>query len=204
LPDKATAAVRRTIPPMSTQRVRLRPINERDRAFLYELMTAPEAGGRVRFAGATPSPEKVAASLWDSVLAQFVIEGVSEGQPFGLVAITSANFRDGFAYVSALGLPAAQGPGLLIEAVLLAFNYAFLTWPFRKIYMESTEDSFQFFRSGLGRFFQEEGRLREHSFWNGRYVDVLILAVYREVWEREAETLAQQLRAPASEPTLVP
>jgi RimJ/RimL family protein N-acetyltransferase len=189
---------------MSTQRVRLRPINERDRAFLYELMTAPEAGGRVRFAGATPSPEKVAASLWDSVLAQFVIEGVSEGQPFGLVAITSANFRDGFAYVSALGLPAAQGPGLLIEAVLLAFNYAFLTWPFRKIYMESTEDSFQFFRSGLGRFFQEEGRLREHSFWNGRYIDVLILAVYREVWERESETLAQHLRAPAGEPSLVP
>ena len=189
---------------MSTQRVRLRPINERDRSFLYELMTAPEAGGRVRFAGATPSPEKVAASLWDSVLAQFVIEGMTAGQPLGLVAITSANFRDGFAYVSALGLPSAQGPGLLIEAVLLTFNYAFLTWPFRKIYMESTEDSFQFFRSGLGRFFEEEARLREHSFWNGRYVDVMILAVYRAVWEREAETLAQHLRAPADEPSLVP
>jgi RimJ/RimL family protein N-acetyltransferase len=190
------------MPPMSTQRLRLRPINERDRGFLYELMSAPEAGGRVRFAGATPSPEKVAATLWESVLAQFVIEGVKTGEPLGLVAITSANFRDGYAYVSALGLPSAQGPGVLIEAVLLAFNYAFLTWPFRKIYMEATEDSFELFRSGLGRFFQEEGRLREHSFWNGRYVDVTILAVYRAIWERETEVLSRHLWAP--EPSLVP
>jgi RimJ/RimL family protein N-acetyltransferase len=204
LQDNGAATVRRSMPPMSTQRVRLRPINERDRAFLYELMIAPEAGGRVRFAGATPSPEKVAATLWESVLAQFVIEGVKAGEPIGLVAITSANFRDGYAYVSALGLPSAQGPGLLVEAVLLAFNYAFLTWPFRKIYMEATEDSFELFRSGLGRFFQEEGRLREHSFWNGRYVDVRILAVYRSIWEREGEILSRHLRAPTGEPSPVP
>ena len=48
---------------MHTTRVRLRPISDRDRVFLYELMTAPDAGGRVRFGGATPSPDKVATSL---------------------------------------------------------------------------------------------------------------------------------------------
>ena len=88
---------------MSTRRIRLRVITDRDSVFLYELMTSPQAGGRVRFAGATPSPDKIAASLWDSVLAQFVIEGLNSQKPLGLVAITSANFRDGFAYISALG-----------------------------------------------------------------------------------------------------
>jgi len=181
---------------MATRRVRLRTIAERDASFLYELMTSPYSGGRVRFAGATPSPDKVVAALWESVLAQFIIEGVSGSEPLGLVAITSPNFRDGFTYISALGSPAAQGAGLIAEGVLLAFHYAFLTWPFRKIYMEATEESFQHFRSGLGILFTEEGRLRQHSFWNGRYLDLLILAVYRETWEERAQSLWSRLGIP--------
>ena len=178
---------------MNTRRIRLRIITERDRAFLYELMTSPQSGGRVRFAGATPSPEKIASSLWDSVLAQFVIEGVDSQKPFGLVAITSPNFRDGFAYISALGPPQTQGRGLIAEGVLLGFHYAFTTWPFRKIYMEASEESYAAFKSGLGRFFVEEGRLREHAFWNGRFMDVLILAVYRKIWAAHAPAMLKRL-----------
>ncbi len=178
---------------MSTRRIRLRVITEQDSFFLYELMTSPHSGGRVRFAGATPSPEKIASSLWDSVLAQFIVEGISTQKAFGLVAITSPNFRDGFAYMSALGPSETQGLGLIAEGVLLAFHYAFTTWPFRKIYMEATEESYEAFKSGLGRFFVEEGRLKEHVFWNGRYVDLLILAVYRETWARDAATMLSRL-----------
>jgi RimJ/RimL family protein N-acetyltransferase len=179
-------------PVMSTERVRLHPITDRHSAFLYELMTSPEAGGRVRFAGATPSPEKVAATLWDSVLAQFILEGTATQHPLGLVSITSPNLRDGFCYLSAVGTPTAQGTGLIAEGVLLAFNYAFATWPFRKIYMEVSEVSYPAFRTGLGRFFVEEGRLREHVFWAGRYHDVRILAVYRATWaEHGTEVLAR-------------
>ena len=184
---------RRDLPRMSTARVRLRPIDERDRVFLYDLMTSPEAGGRVRFGGATPSPDKVASSLWESVLAQFVIEGVPSAEPLGLLAITSPNFRDGFAYVSALGVPAVQGTGVIAEGVLLGFHYAFSTWPFRKIYMETGEDSYDSFRSGLGEFFAEEGRLRQHVFWNGRWRDVFILAVYRDTWTRLAPAMTGRL-----------
>jgi len=180
-------------PLMNTRRIRLRVITERDRAFLYELMTSPQSGGRVRFAGATPSPEKIASSLWDSVLAQFVIEGFNSQQPLGLVAITSPNFRDGFAYISALGPPQTQGLGLIAEGVLLGFHYAFTTWPFRKIYMEATEESYAAFKSGLGRFFVEEGRLKEHAFWNGRFMDVLILAVYRQTWATHAPVMLKRL-----------
>jgi RimJ/RimL family protein N-acetyltransferase len=174
---------------MATQRVRLRHIADRDRAFLYDLMTSPESGGRVRFGGATPSPEKVASTLWESVLAQFVIEGKGSEDPLGLLTITSPNFREGFAYISALGSADAQGTGLIAEGVLLGFHYAFSTWPFRKIYMETGEDSYESFRSGLGRFFVEEGRLRQHMYWNRRWRDVFILAVYRETWERMAATM---------------
>ena len=43
-PDRAG----RDLPQMSSRRVRLRTITDRDSTFLYELMTSPEAGGRVR------------------------------------------------------------------------------------------------------------------------------------------------------------
>jgi RimJ/RimL family protein N-acetyltransferase len=178
---------------MNTRRIRLRVITDRDSVFLYQLMTSPQSGGRVRFAGATPSPDKIASSLWESVLAQFVIEGFSSQKPLGLVAITSPNFRDGFAYISALGPPETQGLGLIAEGVLLGFHYAFSTWPFRKIYMEATEESYSAFRSGLGRFFVEEGRLKEHVFWNGRYMDLLILAVYRKTWEAHTPAMLKRM-----------
>lgn len=187
------------LPVMSTRRVRLRTIGDEDMGFLYALMAAPDSGGRVRFAGATPSPKQVASSLWESVLAQFVIEGVDAGRPKGLMAITSPNFRDGYAYVSALGSSEAQGSGLVVEGVILGFNYAFTTWPFRKLYMEATDASYSAFKSGLDRFFSEEGRLRKHSFWNGSFVDLVILAVYRETWARHAPVLLKRLGAGSGE-----
>ena len=180
---------------MCSRRVRLRPLTERDSGFIYQLMVSEHSGGRVRFGGATPSPEKVAASIWESVLAQFVIEGRSTGEQLGLVAITSPNFRDGFAYLSALGSDGSQGSGIVAEGVLLAFNYAFMTWPFRKIYMEATEESYRAFYSALGHFFSEEGRLKQHSFWNGRYMDLAILAVYRETWVRLSPEVMNRLGA---------
>jgi RimJ/RimL family protein N-acetyltransferase len=180
---------------MSTRRIRLRIITEQDSAFLYEMMTSVQSGGRVRFAGATPSPEKIASSLWEGVLAQFIIEGVNTQKPFGLVAVTSPNFRDGFAYISALGPAQTQGLGMIAEGVLLGFHYAFSTWPFRKIYMEATEESYRAFKSGVGRFFVEEARLKEHIFWNGNFMDLLILAVYRETWARHAAPMLKRLHA---------
>lgn len=185
-------------PVLATRRIRLRRIAERDASFLYDLMTSPNAGGRVRYAGATPSPDAVAAGLWESVLAQFVVEGArDDAGPLGLVALTSPNFRDGFAYVSALGLPERRGLGRIAEGVLLAVHYGFSLWPFRKLYMEASEESLAAFASGLGRLFEEEGRLRGHVFWNGRYQDVAILAVYRELWEELAPRTLARLGAAA-------
>ncbi|MEM9557475.1 MAG: GNAT family protein [Acidobacteriota bacterium] len=190
-PPTASPEIEAGVPPMASRRVALRPLTESDRGFLYELMTDPRAGGRVRFGGATPSPDKVAASLWDSVLAQFVIVGRDSGAPLGLAALTSPRFRDGHCYLSALGHPRAQRTGLVAEGVFLTCNYAFLTWPLRKIYMESTEQSLAHFDGGLDILFTEEGRLREHAFWNGEYQDVSILAIYRETWARQAKRFAR-------------
>ena len=131
-----------------------------------------------------------------------VVEGVTARRPLGLVSITSPNFRDGYAYLSAVGTPEAQGSGLIAQGVLLGFNYAFLTWPFRKIYMEVSETSYEAFRSGLRNFFTEEGHLREHAFWDGRYVDVFVLAVYRATWADRGPRLVKRLASRMKTPNL--
>jgi hypothetical protein len=61
--------------------------------------------------------------------------------------------------------------------------------------MEATEESYRTFYSGLGHFFSEEGRLRQHSFWNGRYMDLAIFAVYRETWARLSPAVLHRLGA---------
>ena len=172
-------------PQLTMRRVRLRPVRDADLPFLYGLMTAPESGARVRFAGATPSPAQVAASLWEDVLAQFIIE-TTTGRALGLFVLSSPNFRDGYAYLSVLGMPGATGRGSVAIGGMLGVHYAFSTWPFRKFYMEASETSYAAFGSGLGRLFAEEGRLRNHAYFDGRYQDLRILAVYRETWARLA------------------
>jgi RimJ/RimL family protein N-acetyltransferase len=184
----------RRAPLPGTRHVRIRTITERDSGFIYQLMTSDRSGGRVRFGGATPSPQQVSSSLWESVLAQFVVEGVQSGRPLGLTAITTPNFRDGFAYFSALASDDAQGHGLMFEGVFLTFEYAFATWPFRKIYLEATEESYKTFYSGLDRFFTEEGRLKQHTFWNGRYMDLAVFAVYRDKWELFSPAIRERLK----------
>lgn len=178
-------------PPLCSRRVRLRPLADRDVGFVYLLSTDPEAGGRVRFGGSTPSPDEVRRSLWNGVLAQFIAESATTGDPLGLVVLSSANHRDGYVYLSAMATPEVQGLGIMVEAVMLTINYAFVTWPFRKLYMEAVDDNLAQFESALARHFVEEGTLRQHAFMFGRYQDLHILAMYREHW---AEVEGRYLR----------
>jgi RimJ/RimL family protein N-acetyltransferase len=60
--------------------------------------------------------------------------------------------------------------------------------------MEASEVSYQFFKSATARYFVEEGRLKDHFFWNGEYVDLIILAMYRETWQQYASPILRRLR----------
>lgn len=40
----------------------------------------------------------------------------------------------------------------------------------------------------------EEGRLREHAFWDGRYTDLFILSVLRATWAEQAPAVLGRLR----------
>jgi RimJ/RimL family protein N-acetyltransferase len=112
-----------------------------------------------------------------------VIETREASLPVGLLQIVNADFRSGHAGISVLLRPEFIRRGWPLEGILLVVNYAFLTWPFRKLYFESVEPTAALYRGALGPYLQEEGRLLGHEFINGAYVDYHILALYRSTWE---------------------
>jgi acyl carrier protein len=95
------------------------------------------------------------------------------------------NFEDGHANLAVARFsPREQSPHVVFGAAMF-LDYVFGCWNFRKLYMEVQEFNLDQFGSGLAWLFEEEGRLRAHTFFGGRYWDKIYLALYREKWQSE-------------------
>jgi RimJ/RimL family protein N-acetyltransferase len=73
----------------------------------------------------------------------------------------------------------------MMMGIGLFFEYVFGCWDVRKLYMEVAEYNFPQMESGIGRFFELEGRLRNHTYLAGKHWDQLTLALYRDAWTSE-------------------
>lgn len=186
--------------PLSGRHVFLRPVSQIDYEFLFQLAMSEELGHRGRFRGETPSPEDFVRSVWHNALAQFIICAKDSGDATGHVYAYNANTRDGFAYVGISLAPWAVDRGWALEAGGLFINYLFTNWDFRKLYGETVGFSFDSTRSGLGAFFVEEGALKEHYYYDGRYWDVHILALHRSHWEAAVAGFARRTESETGGP----
>jgi len=77
------------------------------------------------------------------------------------------------------------GRGYGREAVGLLLDYAFRLRNFRRVWLEVHSDNAR----GIGAYrscgFVEEGRMREHVWLAGRYVDNVIMGLLRDEWSGE-------------------
>jgi len=163
--------------------VKLRPVMADDIPSLYLLETSEVLGPRWRFRGSTPGMDRWSGATWGTVLASFIVLDATKDAPIGLVATHEANFQDGHAKMSAANfMPPGNRHLAFILGIGLFLDYVFRCWDLRKLYMEVPEYNYDQFASGAGRFFEEEGRLRDHFFFDGRYWDQVILGLYREKW----------------------
>ncbi|HMJ75177.1 MAG TPA: hypothetical protein VK507_04350, partial [Iamia sp.] len=71
---------------LTGRHVFLTPIQTADLTSLYNLELSSDVGFRYRFRSATPSPEGHARSLWDSILATFMVRGRETGGNVGIVS----------------------------------------------------------------------------------------------------------------------
>lgn len=199
----SNASISSTSPPLVGKRVTLRPTSPRDYDYLFELSTGQDAATLWRYRGATPAPEQFTQSLWQDVLASFTIVRSKSQVPVGLVYAYRADFRNGFTHMALIVEDVPDRPILAHDGVLLFVNYVFTCWPFRKIYGETSERNWQRFQNGSTMAFVEEGRLKEHEYFGGRYWDSLFLALYRHQYEERARRILPRILAspagPASE-----
>lgn len=176
-------------PPLRARHVYLKPVTPSDYPFLQMIELAGELAPRWRHRGATPNPDQWAQTLWTGVLAQFMVVGVTTNKPIGRVVIYQPNFQDRYAYFAALRFEPSDRSPIMMLGISLFLRYVFTYWDFDKLYMEVPEYNLPQFASGLGRFFEIEGRLRGHFRVGGRSWDQLILALYRETAAKEGARL---------------
>lgn len=143
---------------------------------------------RWRYRGTAPAPELLDQSINAGVLAQFAI--VPQDTPSilsGLVMAYNASPQDEYCYLAAVTDP-TEGAGA-VEGTLLFVRHLLRHWPFRKLYLESAEYNVHQYGSAVkSKILIEEGRLRDHIYFDGRYWDQVIFALYREAFREYEDT----------------
>lgn len=174
------------------QYARLRPLAQNDYGYFYDLSLSAENNARWRYRGTTPSPERFVTDLWNGVQAQFVIETPEPRKRAGLVVAYNADMANGTVYLAALVDNAYHLKVWPMEGILIFVDYLFQNWNFRKVYAETPEFSATQFASGVGTFFEEEGRLTQHQYYQGKYWDYITYALTRERWETHGKAALNQ------------
>lgn len=182
-------AIDLTPPPLSGKHVLLFAPTPSDYDWIYRLASSEDVTHRWRFGGLLPSPATFETVLWQGCDVQFGMRSIEHDRPIGLVQLMNYSARHGHGSLSVLIEPTLLRRGWPLEGVLLFINYVFRTLPLRKLYFESLEPIFESYRSAVGEFLVEEGRLRAHEFFNGRYHDLIVTALHREVWSEQIDRL---------------
>lgn len=166
-------------PVLHTGQIALRPVAPEHVPFLYHLAIREDVGYRWRFRGAVPDMDTFQANLRQGVLSQFVVVSEPVGEPAGQVICYNADLARGIGYVAAAFTPEHTANALPVTSVSLFVRYVFQVWNLRKLYLEMISYNFDQIASGAGHHFDVEGRLRDHSYYDGRYWDEYLLAIRR-------------------------
>ena len=106
----------------------------------------------------------------------------------GLVSAYDVNLAEGWCFILQYFTPEFQRQLYGAEASIAFFDYLFRNHPFRKIYVDIQGFNSGFLEAGvsLGGLV-EEGRFKDHVYHEGRYWDMVRLALYREDWPKLKE-----------------
>lgn len=74
------------------------------------------------------------------------------------------------------------GKGYGREAITLLLDYAFEQQNFRRVWLKVNGRNERAQRAYRACGFVEEGRLREHTWSNGSYDDLVLMGIHREEW----------------------
>ena len=122
--------------------------------------------------------------LEDHEKADFVIE--VDGHVIGEIGLhPHMNRRAGVAHMG-VGIydPEYVGKGYGRDAVMTLLDWSFRILNLRRVALETLATNERAIRAYRACGFVEEGRLREHEYVDGRYVDIVAMGVLRSEWEK--------------------
>ena len=150
---------------------------------LHDISSQPEVIFRWRDRGMTRSLEGFGQTIWSNSAMAFTIARLPTRNIIGFIHCYGLDTYSRHAKLAMFVSPEAWGDASSMEAAFLFVDHCFKALDLRKLYMEVPEFNLAQFGRGLGRYFAEEGRLREHEYFNGRHWDSVILALYRDRWD---------------------
>ena len=86
-----------------------------------------------------------------------------------------------------IGEKESWGKGYGTEAVLLLLDWAFRYRNMHRVWLSTMSTNERALRCYLACGFVEEGRLREHLWSDGKYVDFIYMGVLRSEWEKRSD-----------------
>lgn len=174
---------------LSGEKVRLRAIERSDLPRIWEFHNDLELEYLRR--SEPPTPQSLAR-----LQAQFDAEaarGGRDGTWFGIEADGALIGEIGLlefqlaARTASLGIAIGDREywcrGYGRDAIRTLLRYAFLHQNLRRVWLSVAGDNERAIRAYRACGFIEEGRLREHEWCNGKYVDLVFMAVFRADWE---------------------
>jgi hypothetical protein len=144
------------------------------------------------------SPDAFYESFWADGHESFVVVNRLTHRILGVVRSYGMHPLEGYASVEIYLMddPLFVPPTGGAEALWLFTDRMFSVHGLRKVYGDLTGDTFDHFQSGSAGIFAVEGRLRDHHRRpDGSSTDKVIIAVYREAWERMSSVQRSMARA---------
>jgi hypothetical protein len=158
---------------------------------LRNLELGDDIAFRWRHGGAHVHPDAYSQSVWDGVLASFLVfDRQNATEPRGLVTAYQADTANGHCRVAATRFGVGTSSSFAtIRGLFLLFDYLFKGWNFRKLYLEVPSFNLSQFTSAADHLFDEEARLVDYVFLDGEYWDLVFLALDRAVWRDQRQRL---------------
>ncbi len=167
------------------EKVTLRPVEREDVKRLHELKQDVELV-ILAYGGYLPRSLAYFEKQFEQNLEEeptwFVIE--AEAKVIGDIGLHDIDRRHGTAELG-IGIYERDflGKGYGRDAINVLLEWAFEVQNVRRIWLETSAVNERAIRSYSACGFVEEGRLRQHDFFRGEYVDVVVMGLLRSEWQ---------------------
>lgn len=168
---------------LTGERVVLRPFRPEDREPFWRARLDPLTWARTTEAPYDPETleqylARTAEPRGGQGAAEFAVE--ADGELVGRVSLFHVDALARTAEAGLHVLPGHQGRGHGRDALRVLLAYAFTSRNLRRVHLETLASNAAALRCYAAVGFVEEGRLREHAWVEGRYDDVVLMAVLRD------------------------